>query len=376
MIDLQRLDIENALYFVELKSNGHRPLFSERDGFTAFVDILAHLSEHTGSQPIAYCLQQDSVQLILRNGADGISATTQHITQSYTQYAQNQWRHHGSLFHKQAHSLVLEPSRYLLPVMQHVHHQPVAMGLVAEASIYPWSSLQTYTGESTQPWIDCHALQQHAGLSLHRRQLHRDYLNQPPSEPLDLLQGNHSQVWALASDSFVQQLLQRQLEPQKVLTPPPLAWIVQFICDQHQLRLPDLKLSHGQRRLQEIKAEIAFLYLDQNPPEQPTSKASEELPDNLELQLQAYFGRSSFPLAPSLVTLADTRPQHLHTLATVLKQKWMKLDDETRLAAIAIAPATASSSPHLDRTQTTAPSALTEPSETDDQISASTADGQ
>jgi len=364
MIDLQRLDIENALYYVELKSNGHRPLFSEREGFTAFVEILARLRDNTCSQPIAYCLQQDSIQLVLRNSAEGIMSTTQQITQSYTQFAQTQWHHHGSLFHKQVHSLILEPSRYLLPVIQHVHHQPVAMGLVAEASIYPWSSLQTYTGESIQPWLDCHALQQHAGLSLHRRQLHRDYLTHPPSESLDLLQGNHPQVWALASDNFVQRILQRRAASNQELPAPPLAWIAQVICDQHQLHLKDLKLSHGQRRFLEIKAEIVFLYLELHSSEQVSLSPSDSLPEELYSQLQLIFGASSLPLEPALLSLQDTRSQHLHTLANTLKKAWINVSDEERQSALATCPIAARASnshPNLsesDDSQTTTEYAL------------------
>ena len=373
MIDLQRLDIENALYYVELKSNGHRPLFGEREGFTAFVDILAQLRDNTGSQPVAYCLQQDSIQLVLRNSAEGIASTTQQITQSYTQFAQTQWRHHGSLFHKQVHSLILEPSRYLLPVIQHVHHQPVAMGLVAEASIYPWSSLQAYTGESIQPWLDCHALQQHAGLSLHRRQLHRDYLTQPPSESLNLLRGNHQQVWALASDHFVQRMLQRQVESSQELPPPPLAWIAQFVCDQHRLHLKDLKLSHGQRRLHEIKAEIVFLYLELHSAEQVSLAPADSLPEALYSQLQLIFGDSSLPLEPALLTLKDTRPQHLHTLANKLNERWDNLDEEARKSAIATDP-TSSPRPntHSSMTETINSQAATECAAADTSLASST----
>ena len=337
MMDLQRLDIGNALYYVELKSNGHRPLFAERSGFSAFIDLLAELESHTHAKIIAYCLLQDTVYLIVQNGEAPLIQTTRHITDQYTLFAQKQWNHHGSLFNKHHHSLLLEPSRFLLPCVQSVHQRPVAMGLVAEASIYPWSSLQSYIGESSQAWLATSALQQFTGLATLRRSTHLECLNQAPTEPLNLQHGNHSEVWALAGDGFIQNLLHRQ---RRSTPPPTLDWLTQQICDRHHITLSDLNLRHGHRRHLEVRAEIAALMLEfhtetdtQNTDTQstdtqtePTQTSCEQesfpLTETLTRALEDKLGTSVDLLQPLILTLRETRTHYLHGLYLDLRKQW------------------------------------------------------
>lgn len=344
MMDLQRLDIGNALYYVELKSNGHRPLFAERSGFSAFIDLLAELDSHTHAKIIAYCLLQDTVYLIVQNGQSPLIQTTRHITDQYTLFAQKQWNHHGSLFNKYHHSLLLEPSRFLLPCVQYVHQRPVAMGLVAEASIYPWSSLQSYIGESSNAWLDTSALQQFTGLATLRRSTHLECLNQAPTETLNLQQGNHSEVWALASDGFIQNLLHRQ---SKSATPPTLDWLTQEICDRHHISLSDLNLRHGHRRYLEVRAEIAALMLEfhietdtQDTEIQNTDTTTEPIQidcdeditaptQELIRALEDKLGTSMDLLQPLVLTLRETRTHYLHGLYLDLRKQWrLSMSDE------------------------------------------------
>ncbi len=340
MMDLQRLDIGNALYYVELKSNGHRPLFPERSGFSAFIDLLAGLEKQTNSSVIAHCLLQDTVYLVMQNGDKPLTQSTRYLSEQYTLFAQKQWHHHGSLFNKHHHCLLLEPSRYLLPCIQYLHHKPVAMGLVAEASIYPWSSLQSYNGEAPLPWLHSSALQQFTGLATVRRSTHLNYLNQPPSEPLNLQQGNHSEVWALASDAFVQHLLQRHREN----TPrPSIEWLQAQLCDRHHITHADLKLRKGHRRYLEIRAEIAAVALEfykefelndalDTTPDVAAGQVDSNcdapintnppIEEALKTAIESQLDTDITLLTPQILTLKETRPHYLHGLYLELRRQW------------------------------------------------------
>ncbi len=339
MMDLQRLDIRNALYYVELKSNGHRPLFAERSGFSAFIDLLADLEIHTSSKVIAYCLLQDTVYLVIQNGEKPLQTTTRYITEQYTLFAQKEWNHHGSLFNKHHHCLLLEPSRYLLPCIQYVHHQPVSMGLVAEASIYPWSSLQSYIGEASQVWLHTPALQQFTGLATVRRNTHLECLTQPPTQTLNLQQGNHAEVWALAGDAFVQRLLQRH---RKNITAPTVEWLTQQLCDRHQITHSDLNLRHGHRRYLEIRAEIAALTVEfseqittsstpnleeaSDDQQDTRSRADIAITQELKRAIEDHLETSMELLAPQILTLRETRAHYLHGLYLDLRRQWQQLE--------------------------------------------------
>ena len=345
-MDLQRLDLGNALYYVELKSNGHRPLFAERAGFSTFLELLSGLQNETGASTLAYCLLQDSIHLVIHNGEQSLQNSCNHLIKHYTQYAQQQWKHNGSLFHKHPHSLLLEPSRYLLPLVQQLHQRPVEMGLVAEASIYPWSSLQSYLGENPQQWIDTQAFEQHTGLCGRRRQTHLECLSQPPAQPLNLHLGNHHQVWALASNAFINSIRQRNESSE--LSCPDIHWLLQQTCTNHRVCVDDLKLRHGYRRHHELKAEVLALALefenpireDISPDEGEAESPEHRLPaldslnisPNLEAQLKAVFDCSIDTLTASVITLQQTRGDYLYARYLQLRQIW-QADQESQSSA-------------------------------------------
>lgn len=332
MTDLQRLNVPNALYYVELTGNGHRPLFIEREGFSAFLDCLKALHDSDGAIITAYCLLQDSVHLVIQCPQTDILSAAQKLKKSYTQYAQQQWHHHGSIFHKHVHTLIVEPSRYLLPLIQQIHYRPVDMGLVAEASIYPWSSLTSYLSMSAPTWLDTDTLMRHCGLKIGHRRTHTDYLKQPPAQPLDWHRGNHHAVWALASDTHLNLFQQPTQDAAAQL--PPLQWLTEQVCQSHHITPRDLTLRQGHRRYREIMAIIAYLAKHIS---------------NIEPQAACdYLQQDSELLTPLIVSLSANRGQYLHNLQLQIRAQWQQTpqNNDTGASINADQPPTTTESPY------------------------------
>lgn len=261
----QRLDIANALYYVELKSNGQRTLFPHRSLFGECLQLLSQLHNKTGSSIIGYCFLQSSIHLVLRAGNTSAEAelgaqdSAQTLALEYTKLYNQFHERHGSVFHKYIACVLLEPRIYLADVIKQLHRLPVEQGLVACPSIYPWSSHNGYTGEDSLTWLDTETLLNQ--LSRQRASKVRRYelfMHATPPEELPLAQGNHEHYRALASDGYIEKLLNAPSQSPPILT-PTLAWLRDQVCEEYTLTPQDLALWRRHRLGSEVKSAITLL---------------------------------------------------------------------------------------------------------------------
>jgi len=255
----QRLDLPHALYYVELKSNGQRTLFPDRSLFGEFIQLLSQLQSTTGSKVLCYSLLQSSVHLVLEAGNEGIQSSAQILEQQYTQIYNDFLDRHGSVFHKYTPCVLLEPRRYLAPVIKQIHVLAVQQGLVATSDIYPWSSHNGYTGSQPCAWLDTsrllNQLSQQRASKLRRYEL---FMKATNLTNLELAQGNHTTHRALASREYIDKLLSTAPAPSTALV-PTLAWLQEQVCSEYQLGSGELKLWRRHRLNREIKSVITLL---------------------------------------------------------------------------------------------------------------------
>lgn len=255
----QRLDLPHALYYVELKSNGQRTLFPDRSLFDEFVQLLSQLQGNTNSKVLCYSLLQSSVHLVLEAGEEGIQSTAQALEQQYTHIYNDFHDRHGSVFHKYTPCVLLEPRRYLAPVIKQIHELAVQQGLVATPAIYPWSSHNGYTGSQPLTWLDTsrllNQLSQQRASKLRR---YEQFMKATSLSQIELAEGNHPTHRALASSDYINKLLTADSATRVSLT-PTLAWLQEQVCAEFQLSSGELKLWRRHRLNREIKATITLL---------------------------------------------------------------------------------------------------------------------
>jgi hypothetical protein len=258
-ISKQRIDIAHAIYYIELKSSGSCSLFTDQSSFIYFTDLLPKLYQENGTQTLAYCLLQERIYLILRCGNNEIAQTCDHLLKDYTQYYNEQNNRSGSVFQKQRCCTLLEPAYFLSDAIKQIHYLPVSMGLVALPSIYPWSSHKHYTNESnTDDWFDKDTLLNLIGHQRSNRvRRYEQVTSQPPTCELDLAEGNNELYFALASDAYIEKILNKnQVQPH---TAPTLQWLQEQICGEYNIDEKDLKLWRRHRLTGEVKGVIAAM---------------------------------------------------------------------------------------------------------------------
>lgn len=321
MSEKQRLDIANATYYLELKSNASRSLFTDRQSFLTFEELLPQLFAETGATTLGYCLLQESIHLVLCSGRDGIKADSQWLKQNYTKFYNEHHHRNGSVFTNHNYSLLIEPGRYLLPLMRQLHHLPVTAKLVASASIYPWSSHHNYMEDLQADWFASQTLlnitghQRHSWLRRYEQAMSTQ-TDTDDDELLDWHTGDHPKYRALASEAYLEKLLAAQ-DP-KLYSAPTLEWLKQKVCEEFTLQPQDLELWRRHRLAGEVKATIAALAIQ--------FEASD-------LQTAAKFLQEDEDILEGGIRALDThRSLFLHNLQLHLQQQlYSTLDTEPPL---------------------------------------------
>lgn len=71
------------------------------------------------------------------------------INVSYAHYFNKKYKRVGHLFQDRIKSEVIDSDSYLLSAIRYIHKNPIAAGIVSDASQYEWSSYNAYIKENT-----------------------------------------------------------------------------------------------------------------------------------------------------------------------------------------------------------------------------------
>jgi putative transposase len=113
--------------------------FCEAD-YRAYLSLLAEWSRRCEVRVWAYCLMPNHVHLILvPSTPEGLSEAVGQVHQRYTRRINFREKWRGYLWQGRFGSFVLDDT-HLLRATAYVERNPVAAGLVSEATAWPWSS--------------------------------------------------------------------------------------------------------------------------------------------------------------------------------------------------------------------------------------------
>jgi len=148
-----RLASDSGVYHVILRGVNRQDIFENEKDFLKFLSLMERVVypvDETG-KPVpsmliiyAYCLMPNHVHLLVREQKCGISAAIRWLSGTYAGYFNVKYEHVGHLFQGRFGSEVVNDWEYFLTLMQYIHQNPVAGGLVKKVSDYRWSSWREY----------------------------------------------------------------------------------------------------------------------------------------------------------------------------------------------------------------------------------------
>lgn len=127
-----------------LRGNERKELFYDDEDRNRFLDILNKIKENGNYHIYTYCLMNNHVHLLIREGKDIIHRSMKRICVSYVYYFNNKYQRIGHLFQDRFRSEPVEGEAYVLAAARYIHNNPVKAGMAESAEDYKWSSYKEY----------------------------------------------------------------------------------------------------------------------------------------------------------------------------------------------------------------------------------------
>lgn len=146
-----RVKSKSRIYHIMLRGANRQEIFHDDDDRITLLDILNKYKIKSEIILYAWCLMDNHVHLLIKEGKEDISITMKRIGVSFVKYYNWKYRTIGHLFQDRFKSENVETIRYLLTVIRYIHQNPVKAGIVTRPDEWRWSSCQGYYGKSSYP---------------------------------------------------------------------------------------------------------------------------------------------------------------------------------------------------------------------------------
>ena len=148
-----RKESATGIHHVMLRGINRQDIFLDSEDYRAFIYYLHKLvrPKNDLGQPIpayatfyAYCLMNNHVHLLIREGAENLSSAVKRIAAAYARYYNTKYEHYGHLFQDRFKSEPVNDAAYFFTLLRYIHQNPVAAGLTKDVASYEWSSWREY----------------------------------------------------------------------------------------------------------------------------------------------------------------------------------------------------------------------------------------
>ncbi len=148
-----RMQVPGGWYYVRLRGNGGRPIFSEDEDRAKFERLLSTVLARCRAHANAFCLEANQVHLLIQISIESVGRVVQRLTSQYSHWSNLKLHRSGHLFEQRHRERLIDPDAYLLKLIRYIHLVPVRAGLVSDPADYPWSSHRAYLGLTKKPWL-------------------------------------------------------------------------------------------------------------------------------------------------------------------------------------------------------------------------------
>lgn len=140
-----------GIYHIMLRGANRQEIFHEEEDNIRFLLILDKYTKESEATVLGWCLMDNHVHLLLREGIEDLSSTMKRIGVSFVWYYNNKYKTTGHLFQDRFKSERVEKDEYLLTVLRYIHQNPVKAGMVNKIEDWKWSSCLGYYGRDSFP---------------------------------------------------------------------------------------------------------------------------------------------------------------------------------------------------------------------------------
>lgn len=139
-----RIEYPGAWYHVMNRGRRSESVFSGKQDYLMFIDLLIEISEMWNINVAAYCLMTNHYHLLLQTPDGNISRCMRHLNSVYTQRYNRRHGFDGQLFRGRYKSILVCDDSHLLQLVRYLHKNPLKAGMVKDIADYEWSSYSGY----------------------------------------------------------------------------------------------------------------------------------------------------------------------------------------------------------------------------------------
>jgi len=142
----ERIKSTTGIYHIMLRGINRQVIFEDREDNEKFLDILMECKTISGYTIFAYCLMNNHVHLLMKEGTEELQTIFKRIGGRYVYWYNGKYSRNGHLFQDRYMSEAVETEEYIYTVIRYIHQNPVKAGIVENAEDYPYSSYGEYIG--------------------------------------------------------------------------------------------------------------------------------------------------------------------------------------------------------------------------------------
>ncbi|GAB6179251.1 hypothetical protein JCM14036_05700 [Desulfotomaculum defluvii] len=135
---------ESSIYHIMVRGNEKKRIFLDDQDRKKFLGILERTKYISNYGIYAYCLMDNHVHLLIKEGDENISKLMKRISVSYVAYFNRKYERVGHLFQGRFRSECIEDDSYLLTAVRYIHNNPVKGHVSKDPGHYKWSSYPSY----------------------------------------------------------------------------------------------------------------------------------------------------------------------------------------------------------------------------------------
>jgi putative transposase len=139
---------ESGIYHIIMRGINKQIIFEDDEDREKFIGYLQYYKNIASYTIYGYCLMDNHIHLLIKEGKEPIGHTMKRIGVSYVAWYNRKYDRIGHLFQDRFKSEVVEADEYLLAVLRYIHQNPVKAGKEKSVENYKWSSYAEYIDQS------------------------------------------------------------------------------------------------------------------------------------------------------------------------------------------------------------------------------------
>ena len=141
---IARKKSKSGIYHIMLRGINRQTIFEDEEDRLKFIDTLRHYKQECEYNIFAFCLMDNHVHLVIKEGKEPLEKLMKRIGVSYVYWYNWKYKRSGHLFQDRYKSEEIEDDSYLLEVIRYIHHNPLKANMITTLGEYRWSSYAEY----------------------------------------------------------------------------------------------------------------------------------------------------------------------------------------------------------------------------------------